>query len=419
MKRFLLSAALLLACSGVALAQESEFSGGGGGGITAAPGSGTAGRVPQFASATSVVDSKMTTSGTNSGTWTLRDSTAVTGDTSLVIRGGPGQALSYLDIKNNAGTSVFEVQYAFSILSLGGGSLVIDPASYMTLPASFDIRATSFVPFTITNPVLQWPGGTNTAGLQYDGAAGALGIRSGTNSQSLRLYNTYTDASNYHRIQLEYASGVQAWDLLPSDAGTGAGTQNNLRIRNFGSIYAPVQNISLGYAYPLVISTGFPPNTYIYPGADVMDLGGPSNQFVDFYNGKSYQGGRSKTLSDAGDIGFVRIAVPTADTMVAGHINYTIASLDSSGHAVEGQSGTVYFAIRNQNGTVTATPDGTGNVADVKKDLGSIGTCTFKSSIATTNCDFVVNADTTLTFTGFTITWTVVITSGNAVVTAL
>lgn len=94
MKRFLLSAALLLACSGVALAQESEFSGGGGGGITAAPGSGTAGRVPQFASTTSLEDSKMLTSGTNSGTWTLYDNTAVTGVSQLYVRDGAGQASS-------------------------------------------------------------------------------------------------------------------------------------------------------------------------------------------------------------------------------------------------------------------------------------------------------------------------------------
>jgi hypothetical protein len=40
MKRFLLSVALLLACSGVAFAQESEFSGGGGGGSVSSVGSG-------------------------------------------------------------------------------------------------------------------------------------------------------------------------------------------------------------------------------------------------------------------------------------------------------------------------------------------------------------------------------------------
>lgn len=247
--------------------------------------------------------------------------------------------------------------------------------------------------------------------------ANTVALRNGTNAQSFQLYGTYTDASNYERLGLTYTTGVSAWDLQGQAAGTGS--YRDLRIGGLNGIYAQVGALYLGVVYPLTITAGFPPNCYIRPGADVMDLGGPSNQFVDFYNGKSYQGGRSKTLTDAGDIGFVRIAAPTADTMVAGHINYTIASADTAAHSVEGQSGTIYFVIRNQNGTVTATPDGTGHQADVKRDLGSIGVCTFKSSIASTNCDFVVNADTTLTFTSYTITWTVVITSGNAVVTAL
>ena len=91
MKRVLLALLFLLAGAGIADAQiASEIANGGGtsGAITAGVGSGTAGRVPQFASATSVVDSKMLTSGTNSGTWTLYDSTATSGRTMFEIREG-------------------------------------------------------------------------------------------------------------------------------------------------------------------------------------------------------------------------------------------------------------------------------------------------------------------------------------------
>lgn len=54
--------------------------------------SGTAGVIPAIATGgTSLEDSKMTTSGTNGGTWTLYDDTAVTGVTSLDIKPGAGQ----------------------------------------------------------------------------------------------------------------------------------------------------------------------------------------------------------------------------------------------------------------------------------------------------------------------------------------
>lgn len=94
LRYFLGALVLVVAFAAGASAQESEVSGGGGGGITAAPGSGTAGRVPQFASASSLADSKMTTSGTNSGTWTLYDNTAVTGVSQIYVRDGAGQASS-------------------------------------------------------------------------------------------------------------------------------------------------------------------------------------------------------------------------------------------------------------------------------------------------------------------------------------
>jgi hypothetical protein len=55
--------------------------------------------------------------------------------------------------------------------------------------------------------------------LQRD-AANALAQRNGTNAQSFRVYNTYTDASNYERGFMRYASN--ALEVGHEAAGTGA-----------------------------------------------------------------------------------------------------------------------------------------------------------------------------------------------------
>jgi len=50
-------------------------------------------------------------------------------------------------------------------------------------------------------------------------AAGALADRNGVNAQSFRIYNTFTDASNYERLGLTWASNVMR--LGSANAGTG------------------------------------------------------------------------------------------------------------------------------------------------------------------------------------------------------
>lgn len=110
MKRVLLALLFLVVGTGVASAQiASEISGGGGGGgIAVGGGSGTAGRVPQFAAGPTLVDSKMLTSGTNSGTWTLYDSVA-SGVTTFALRAGAGQGTvpsPLLSFFANDGTTV-------------------------------------------------------------------------------------------------------------------------------------------------------------------------------------------------------------------------------------------------------------------------------------------------------------------------
>lgn len=51
-------------------------------------------------------------------------------------------------------------------------------------------------------------------------AANALALRNGTNSQSLAVYNTYTDASNYERLRL-YGTAGSAYTIASEAAGTG------------------------------------------------------------------------------------------------------------------------------------------------------------------------------------------------------
>lgn len=61
--------------------------------------------------------------------------------------------------------------------------------------------------------------GTNAAVLSSD-AADALAQRNGVNAQISRLYNTYTDASNYERLAIGWAGNVLS--IKPEAAGTGS-----------------------------------------------------------------------------------------------------------------------------------------------------------------------------------------------------
>ena len=57
--------------------------------------------------------------------------------------------------------------------------------------------------------------------LRQDGVADTLAQRRGTNAQAYRLYNTYTDASNYERGKVEWSSNIFR---IGTEAGGGGGT---------------------------------------------------------------------------------------------------------------------------------------------------------------------------------------------------
>ena len=54
-----------------------------------------------------------------------------------------------------------------------------------------------------------------------------LALRSGTNAQSFSVYNTYTDASNYERLEIEANTGG-AYNIKSDSAGTGSNRPINL-----------------------------------------------------------------------------------------------------------------------------------------------------------------------------------------------
>ena len=60
--------------------------------------------------------------------------------------------------------------------------------------------------------------------LRRDAAANTLAMRNGANSQTLRLYRTFTDSSNYERLAIT-ATGTTRFGILAQNAGTGVARQ--------------------------------------------------------------------------------------------------------------------------------------------------------------------------------------------------
>jgi hypothetical protein len=117
--------------------------------------------------------------------------------------------------------------------------------------------------------------GTNDVSLFRD-AANTLAQRNGVNPQAFRVYNTFTDASNYERLSVAWVANACIMSL--ENAGTGAARSLYLRGTNlyFGG--------ALGANHWLVTTSG-----HFIAGADnVYDIGNatsarPRNLFLGSY----------------------------------------------------------------------------------------------------------------------------------------
>lgn len=153
-----------------------------------------------------------------------------------------------------SGTSIFQVQK--SAIRIGGGTQV----KLITATAYSKIQNTGFANFVFTDGsndfflidsgtsirsggAYSWSSSASTVSSPdlylYRDAAGNLAVRHGTNTQMLRMYGSYTDASNYRRGAFGSFNGVD-FDIQTEGAGTGAAAGT----LNFGTVGVRRWNIT-------------------------------------------------------------------------------------------------------------------------------------------------------------------------------
>lgn len=146
------------------------------------------------------------------------------------------------DIWNDSGTTFTGIKLNVTDTASASGSLLMDlqvgGVSRMHIAKTGQVVASNLTIPSITSPTteisngkiklsfaspLQWTPthAQATPDLSlYRDAANTLAQRNGVNAQTLRLYNTYTDASNYERMKFGWSSNV--FEIKPENAGTGS-----------------------------------------------------------------------------------------------------------------------------------------------------------------------------------------------------
>jgi hypothetical protein len=131
------------------------------------------------------------------------------------------------------GASILKVRKEGSLLwPSGGGSASFDfgvkQSGFFTFSnndGSYNFAVGSSGPVSLTYGFNSYAGGTADLALTRD-AANTLAQRNGTNAQTLRVYNTYTDASNYERGFLKWDTNI--FKIGAEKGGTGTQRQVNI-----------------------------------------------------------------------------------------------------------------------------------------------------------------------------------------------
>jgi hypothetical protein len=186
---------------------------------------------------------------------------------------------------------------------------------------------------------LNWTNGYATATIDlslFRDAAQTLAQRNGTNAQTFRIYNTFTDASNYERGKFEWASNV----LRIGTEKAGTGTARALEFQTDGTTRLTISaggNILVG-------------NNALFCGTgDVFRLAGSSGSTFDRLQlggaTSSYPALKRSTTSLQ-----ARLADDSAFTNIQGKLTTETA------YAAGAPTATGYLVLYDSNGTAYKVP---------------------------------------------------------------
>ena len=145
-----------------------------------------------------------------------------------------GGTLQLTDGSHGSPTHTFRDQTTVGMYRLASNTL-----GFATPPG--DMLWDGAVLYLQVNTAQIYMGASNDVQLVRDAAADILAMRRTTNAQAFRMYNTYTDASNYERVRFEWNSnkfsistqGLGTGTIRHIEIGTEGGT-SNLYLRSNG-----------------------------------------------------------------------------------------------------------------------------------------------------------------------------------------
>jgi len=154
------------------------------------------------------------------------------GDGKIIVKGLSGSTQNLQEWQNSSGTVLAKVSKDGNITSpviysqIGGGFFIPTELQgiYFESNGTTQIKCyNGYIRFFnaggSTGSIYIDPGSNGYTGYVSLDASNILAQRNGTNAQALRIYNTYTDASNYERLGITWASNICTIGL--AQAGTG------------------------------------------------------------------------------------------------------------------------------------------------------------------------------------------------------
>ena len=264
-------------------------------------------------------------------------------------------------------------------LTLTGGTLTLNGAtsgaSVLSAPAVAGSATITLPGVTSTLATLgantftgdQTVGSSNLVGWStdlklYRDAAGTLAQRNGTNAQTLRVYNTYTDSSNYERGVFDWTTNANVLMIGTEKAGTGLQRDVKIQVAGNSSLYFNINGSDRFY-----FTTGrIAPNI-----TTTSDLGSSGDRFRSCYLGQSLTGSAttgaidiSSTWNTSGTPNLINIAVTDTASNAASMLikavvgSATVFGVDKAGKptfgthsALAAETVTGYITIVDAGGT--------------------------------------------------------------------